>query len=167
MAASDLAALLERGIAQQGAGQHKAAVQIFRMVVKRGGGDAMIQYRLGLSLEAIGDYARADEAYRAAMQRDPDLYPAYRRASAMALVGCELATRAGNQAAAESFRRGAGGYLALLGLRLKQRGAVAEAGAILAQARALAPDLPLTDGKPQAESEAPAAPDEEEGSGAG
>jgi len=127
----------------------------------------MVHYQLGLSLEAIGDFARADEAYRAALQRDPDLYPAYRRAAAMALVGRDLAARAGKEAAAESFRRGAAGYLAVLGLRLKERGAAAEGAAILAQARALAPDLALPGGKQPDDSEAASSPDDGERSDGG
>jgi protein O-GlcNAc transferase len=139
MPPSDLAGLLERGIAQAWAGQHKAAIQIFRMVVKRGGGDAAVQFRLGQSFEAIGDLGRADEAYRAAIGRDPDLYPAYRRAADLALRGRALASRVGQGATAEQLRLGAYHYVALLGSRLMQRGAWEEAGAAFLEARALEP----------------------------
>jgi len=136
MPASDLAALLERGVAQQLAGQHKAAIQIFRIVLKRGGDDPRVQFRLGASLETIGELARADDAYRAAIARDPDFLPAYRRAADRAR---DLATSKGQQAAADSFRRGAASYLSALASRLMVQGAWADAGAALVDARALEP----------------------------
>ena len=131
MAEADLRELYAKGLAQQRAGQAKAALQIYGLVLRRGGGagGAEILVRCGECYEAVGDFARADEAYGNAIARDPDLDLARRRAAALALRARELALKVGQTATAEELRRGAVRYLAGLGERLLARGAFAEAEA--------------------------------------
>ena len=137
---SDLRELYEKGLSQQRAGQAKAALQIYNVVLKRGGGDGALLMRCGECYEALGDFARADEAYGHAIARDPGLDAARRRAAALALRARDLALKVGETAAAEELRHGAVRYLAGLGERLVARGAFAEAEAAFREAARIAPE---------------------------
>ncbi len=139
---SDLSELYAKGLAQQRAGQAKAALQIYGLVLRRGGGEigAEILVRCGECYEAVGDFARADEAYGTAIARDPDLDLARRRAAALALRARELALKVGQTATAEELRLGAVRYLAGLGERLIARGALADAEAAFRDAAKIAPE---------------------------
>ncbi|HXQ53809.1 MAG TPA: tetratricopeptide repeat protein [Stellaceae bacterium] len=138
--ADDLASLRASGLAQQRAGQHKAAIQIFEIVLRRGGGDAALLCRLGESYERIGDAGRADEAYARAIEHDPNFALAYRSAADLALRARAVAARVGQSETAEALRQGAFRYLAALGGRLLGEGAWREAEAEFRHALALAPD---------------------------
>lgn len=127
MSDGDLARLLERGIAQQRAGQHRAAIQILRQVLRRGGPSAALLLRLGKSYRQIGDAQRADEAYVEAIRVDPDCTEAYLRAAELARRAGALAAEAGQAGPARELRRGAFQYLVSLGYRLVQRAAWREA----------------------------------------
>jgi tetratricopeptide (TPR) repeat protein len=81
MAEADPRELYEKGLAQQRAGQAKAALQIFTVLLKRVGPDATLYVRAGECWEMLGDFARADDAYRRAIARDPKLDLARRRAT--------------------------------------------------------------------------------------
>jgi tetratricopeptide (TPR) repeat protein len=142
MAEADLRELYAKGLAQQRAGQAKAALQIYGLVLRRGVGEggAEILVRCGECYEAVGDFARADEAYGNAIARDPDLDLARRRAAALALRAREFALKVGQTATAEELRRGAVRYLAGLGERLLARGAFAEAEAAFRDAAKIAPE---------------------------
>jgi tetratricopeptide (TPR) repeat protein len=135
----DLPALLQRGIAQQRSGQHKAAIQIYGVVLRRGGGDAGVLCRLGECYEALGDFARADEAYCDAIARDPDQVHAYLRAADMALRARDVALRAGQAGPAEELRGGALRHFTALGVRLAGRARWPEAEAAFGRALALDP----------------------------
>lgn len=139
MAEADLSELYGKGLAQQQAGQAKAALQIYNVVLKRGWRDAAIFVRCGECWEALGDLARADEAYGRAIVLDPELDQARRRAAALALRARDLALKVGHAEAAEELRRGAVQYLAGLGERCLMRGAFAEAEAVFRDAARLAP----------------------------
>jgi tetratricopeptide (TPR) repeat protein len=136
----DLGALLERGLAQQRAGQHKAAIQIFRQVLKRGGTAAPVLCRIGQSYEHLKAFAEADAAYLAAIERAPDHAEAYLRGADLARRASLLADQVGQEAAAHELRDGACRYLTALGTRLMARGAWADAERAFAHARALAPE---------------------------
>ncbi len=140
MAETDLRELYAKGLAQQHAGQTKAALQIYNVVARRGGGDATLFVRCGECYEALNDFARADDAYGAAIARDPDLDLARRRAAALALRGREVALRVGQKDAAEQLRLGAVRYLAGLGARLLERKVPAEAEAAFRDAARIAPE---------------------------
>jgi tetratricopeptide (TPR) repeat protein len=135
----DLAALVQRGIAQQRAGQHKAAIQIYRVVLRRGGGDSALLCRLGECHESLGDFAAADDAYCDAIERDPDQFHAYLRAADMALRAREVALRVGQSGPAEDLRRSAFRHVTALGVRLVARARWAEAEAAFRRALALDP----------------------------
>jgi tetratricopeptide (TPR) repeat protein len=135
----DLGALARRGIAQQRAGQHKAAIQIYRVVLRRGGGDAALLCRLGECHEALGDFAAADDAYCDAIERDPDQAHAYLRAADMALRAREVALRVGQTGPAEEFRRSAFRHFTALGVRLVARARWLEAEQAFGRALALQP----------------------------
>jgi tetratricopeptide (TPR) repeat protein len=140
MSDTDLATLLERGLAQQCAGQHKAAIQIFRQVLKRGGAAASVLCRLGDSYERLGDFERADAAYVEAIEREPDRSEAYLRAADLARRASAMAERAGQNPVALELRHGAFRYLVVLGVRLVARGAWADAEAAFRNAGALMPE---------------------------
>jgi tetratricopeptide (TPR) repeat protein len=137
---SDLRELYGKGLAQQNAGQTKAALQIYNIVLRRGGGDPSLFVRCGECYEALGDFAHADEAYGKAIAADPDLDVARRRAAALALRGREFALQAGQTEAAEQLRMGAVSYLAGLGERLIARRAFADAEAAFRTATKIAPE---------------------------
>ena len=71
--AAELARLFEQGLAQQRAGQHRAAIQIFHVVRRRGGASARLQCRLGESYEQIGDIAQGLLALLKLQQGNPDI----------------------------------------------------------------------------------------------
>jgi Flp pilus assembly protein TadD len=139
-AAEELATLRASGLAQQRAGQYKAAIQIFEIVLRRGGGDAELLCRIGACYERSGDAARADDAYCRAIERDPDFAPAYHRAADLALRGRAEATRIGLGETAQALRQGAFRHLAVLGGRLLGRGAWREAETEIRRALDLSPD---------------------------
>jgi Flp pilus assembly protein TadD len=139
MTAAELATLAARGLAQQRAGQIKAAIQIYRLVVKRGGGDGALLCRLGECYELLRDFAQADDAYCAAIERDPDQFQAYRRAADMALRGRAVALGVGQPAVAEELRHGAFRHVTSLGVRLVAHARWGEAEAAFRQALALDP----------------------------
>ncbi|HUK59615.1 MAG TPA: tetratricopeptide repeat protein [Stellaceae bacterium] len=139
MPEADSLELYEKGLAQQRAGQLKAALQIYNVLLKRGANDAALFVRSGECWEGLGDFGRADEAYGAAITRDPDLDLARRRAAALALRASEIARTAGQAATADDLRHGAVRYLAGLGERLIARGAFAEAEAAFRDASRIAP----------------------------
>jgi Tfp pilus assembly protein PilF len=69
---AELARLFEQGLAQQRAGQHRAAIQIFHVVLKRGGASAAVHCHIAECYEQLRDPQRADSAYRAAIEIEPD-----------------------------------------------------------------------------------------------
>ena len=140
MADTDLRDLYAKGLAQQRAGQAKAALQIYNVVLRRGGGDAQLMLRIGECHEALRDLERADEAYCNAIARDPDLVAAYRRAISMAERARALALKVGQAEAAEALRHGAAGHHAALGVRFIAKGAFRDAEAEFRAAIALAPE---------------------------
>ncbi len=140
MSDSDVPALLERGLAQQRAGQHKAAIQIFHLVLRRGGPAAAVLCRLGDSYEQLGDFEHADAAYVEAIERDPDGREAYLRGADLAQRASAMAERAGQIPVARELRQGAFRYLVTLGVRLVALGAWRDAEAAFRGARGLVPE---------------------------
>jgi len=134
-----VAALFERGIARQRAGQHAAAIELFQQALQRGGASAAVYCRLGESYERLRDLQRADDAYVAAIEREPEASEAYLRASDLARRSSELAARVGQAAAARELRHGACQYLSALGVKLVGRRAWMEAESVFRRARALQP----------------------------
>lgn len=135
----DLETLAARGLAQQRAGQYKAAIQIYRIVLKRGGGDAALLVRLGECFEAVRDPQQADDAYCTAIERDPSFLPAYGRAADLALRARAVAERVGESGAAEELRQAAIRHLVVLNTRLQARGAWGEAEGVLRRLVGIAP----------------------------
>jgi tetratricopeptide (TPR) repeat protein len=115
-------------------------LQIFTVLLKRVGPDATLYVRAGECWEMLGDFARADDAYRRAIARDPELDLARRRAAGLAIRGRDMALKVGETAAAEEMRQGAVRYIAGLGERLVARGAFADAEAVFRAATTLAPE---------------------------
>lgn len=140
MSDKDLGTLLERGLAQQRIGQHKAAIQIFRQVLKRGGPAAPVLCRIGESYEHLKAFAEADAAYRAAIEREPHHTEAYLRGADLARRASLLADKVGQGDAARELRDGAYRYLTALGNRHMARRAWADAESAFARARGLAPE---------------------------
>jgi Flp pilus assembly protein TadD len=140
MAEADFPALVAHGLAQQRARNFKAALATYERARATGGGDAELLLHIGECLEALGDFAGADNAYCDAIARNPDLVAAYRRAIAMAERGRALALQVGQLGAAESLRQGAARHHAALGVRLVAKGGFRDAEAEFRAAATLAPE---------------------------
>ncbi len=71
------------GVVLTRAGAHAEALEPFRRAVARDSGKAQYHYNLGASEQFVGDFARAAEAYRRALEIDPKHHRAW---SALAQV---------------------------------------------------------------------------------
>lgn len=136
---AELARLFEQGLAQHRAGQHRAAIQIFHVVLKRGGASAAVHCHIAECYEQLRDPQRADSAYRAAIEIEPDASEAYVKAAGLAQRASAFAARVGQAETARDLREGAFSYLNLLAGRLMIRGAWHDAENVSRRALTLAP----------------------------
>ena len=139
MSDPEIAALVERGVAQQRAGQHKLALQFFQQALQRGGASVALWCRIGECWEQLKDFQRADGAYVAAIELDPTASEPYLKASELARRTSLLAARVGQAATARELSHAAYQYLYSLGARQVHRGEWHEAEAAFLKARAIEP----------------------------
>ncbi|MGH7088456.1 MAG: tetratricopeptide repeat protein, partial [Stellaceae bacterium] len=141
MAEPDLDSLIARGLAEQGAGRHQAALRLLQQAARRDGASAALYCAMGRAHEALQNFGEADAAYVAAIEREPDSGEAYLRASDLARRAGALARRAGQVEIARELRRASCQYLIALGARRGASGAWTEAEAAFRKAQAIEPEL--------------------------
>ena len=131
--------LYKRGQAEQRAGRHKEAAEIFRQVLAQDSKNPAVLCALGQSLAQLGDFTGGDESFAAAIAAEPNFLPAYRLGGDLAKFSCSEAERGGRKELALQFRQGAYRYLCALGVRLVERRAWPEAEQTFREALVLMP----------------------------
>jgi protein O-GlcNAc transferase len=136
---SPLEELYKRGQAEQRAGRHKEAAELFRQVLAQDRASPTALCALGQSYAHLGDFTLADESFAASIAAAPNFLPAYRLGGDLAKFAGAEAERTGRKDVALQFRQGAYRYLCALGVRLVERRAWLEAEQIFREALVLMP----------------------------